>query len=120
MRAIFENLGADIAWDDATETVTGTKDDLTVTLKIGDTTAYVNGREVTLDVPAMLLYDRTMVPIRFVSESLGAKVDWEEASKTVFITPAKEYKPLSPYAVQIVDCKWSSDNGEFQNGYKRI
>lgn len=46
MRAIFENLGADIAWDDATETVTGTKDDLTVTLKIGDTTAYVNGREV--------------------------------------------------------------------------
>lgn len=118
MRAIFENLGAEIAWDDATETVTGTKDDLTVTLKIGDTTAYVNGREVTLDVPAMLLYDRTMVPIRFVSESLGAKVDWEEASKTVFITPAKEYKPLSPYAVQIVDCKWSSDNGEFQNGYK--
>ena len=114
----YENLGADIAWDDATETVTGTKDDLTVTLKIGDTTAYVNGREVTLDVPAMLLYDRTMVPIRFVSESLGAKVDWEEASKTVFITPAKEYKPLSPYAVQIVDCKWSSDNGEFQNGYK--
>ena len=118
MRAIFENLGAEITWDEATETVTGIKDDVTVTLKIGDPAAYVNGREVTLDAPAILHDDRTLVPIRFVSEALGAKVDWEEASRTVFITPAKEYKPLSPYAVQIIDCEWSSDNGEFQNGYK--
>lgn len=118
MRAIFEKLGAEIEWDDATETVTGKKGDVTVTLKIGDTAANVSGREVTLDVPAMLLNDRTMVPLRFVSESLGAKVLWEEESRTVFITPPKEYKPLSPYAVQIVDCTWSSDNGEFQNGYK--
>ena len=118
MRAIFENLGADIAWDEATETVTGTRSGTTVTLTIGSTAAYVNGEEVTLDVPAMLIGDRTMVPIRFVSESLGAKVDWEAASRTVLISSPVEFNPLDPSAVQIIDATWSSDNGESENGYK--
>lgn len=118
MRAIFEALDADIAWDEDTQTVTGTRGDTTVTLTIGSAAANVNGKEVTLDVPAMLLYDRTLVPIRFVSESLGAKVDWEGASRTVLISSPVEYKPLDPSAVQIVDATWSSDNGESENGYK--
>ena len=118
MRAIFEALDADVAWDEDTQTVTGTRGDTTVTLTIGSAAANVNGKEVALDVPAMQLYDRTLVPIRFVSESLGAKVDWEGASRTVLISSPVEYKPLDPSAVQIVDATWSSDNGESENGYK--
>lgn len=118
MRAIFENLGADIAWDGETSTVTGTKNGIEVKLTIGNTTAYVNGREITLDTPATLIDSRTMVPVRFVSESLGANVEWMPFSRQVLITPAKEFKPLDPRGIQIVECKWSTDNGEAQNGYK--
>ena len=50
MRAIFEALGAEVAWDDTTKTVTGTKGDVSVVLTIGNTVAKVNGNDATLDV----------------------------------------------------------------------
>ncbi len=86
MRGIFEALGAQVGWDDASQTVTGTLGDKTVVLSIGDVSATVNGSAVTLDVPARLVNDRTMVPVRFISESLGAQVDWDDASQTVTVT----------------------------------
>ena len=86
MRGIFEALGATVAWEEATETVSGQKDGTTVVLKIGDTSAQVNGQPITLDVPARLINDRTMVPIRFISESLGAKVEWDDAAQTVLVS----------------------------------
>ena len=89
MRGIFEALGADIKWDDATKTVTGTKDDVSVVLTIGNTDAKVNGKDVTLDVPAKIISDRTMVPVRFISESLGCTVNWDDTTKTVIINMSK-------------------------------
>ena len=89
MRAIFEALGAEIKWDDATKTVTGTKGDVSVVLTIGNTLAKVNGNEVTLDVPAKIVSDRTMVPVRFISESLGCNVGWDDTTKTVIIKASK-------------------------------
>ncbi|MBE7053065.1 MAG: hypothetical protein E7391_02180 [Ruminococcaceae bacterium] len=85
MRAIFEKLGAKVEWDDATKTVTGTKLGKEVKLTIGDTTAYVNGSAVALDVPAKIVDNRTLVPVRFISESMGAKVDWIDETKTVVV-----------------------------------
>ena len=85
MRAIFEKLGAKVDWDEATQTVTGTKIGKEVKLKIGDTTATVDGKSVTLDVPATIVNDRTMVPVRFISESMGAKVDWDNDTNTVIV-----------------------------------
>ncbi len=89
MRGIFEALGAEISWDDATKTVTGTKNDISVVLQIGNTTAKVNGEDKALDVPAKIISGRTMVPVRFISESLGCNVDWDDATKTVIINTAK-------------------------------
>ena len=86
MRGIFETLGATVDWEETTQTVTGTKDDISVTLTIGDTNAKVNGKNVTLDVPAMTISDRTMVPVRFISESLKCDVDWDGDTNTVIIT----------------------------------
>ncbi len=90
MRGIFEALGAEVSWDDATQTASGVKDGKTVSLAIGSTNATVNGAAVTLDVPAQLVNDRTMVPVRFISESLGAQVDWDDASQTVIIESAAD------------------------------
>ena len=85
MRGIFEALGADVAWDDATKSATGVKGDKAVKLTIGDTKASVNGEDKTLDVPAQIIGGRTMVPVRFISESLGESVAWDDKVKTVII-----------------------------------
>nr|WP_239565154.1 copper amine oxidase N-terminal domain-containing protein [Brevibacillus fulvus] len=87
LRAIFEALGAKVDWDEATQTVTATKDNNTIKLTIGSKIAYKNGEKIYLDVPAQLLNgDTTMVPIRFVSEALGAKVGWDAYTQSVLIT----------------------------------
>jgi endonuclease YncB( thermonuclease family) len=85
LRAIFEAMGASIAWDDATQTVTATKAGAEIKLTIGET-AYKNGSSVALDVPAKVVNGRTMVPLRFVSEAMGCQVGWDEATETINIT----------------------------------
>jgi competence protein ComEC len=87
LRAIFEALGANVQWDGVTQTVTATKDDIEIKLIIGGQ-AYKNGAPVTLDVPAKIINDRTMVPLRFVSEAFGCQVAWDGSTQTITITSA--------------------------------
>jgi len=86
MRDIFESLGTAVQWNEATRTATADKGENNVQIGIGSSRAMVNGRTVLLDVPAMIIHGATMVPLRFVSESLGADVKWSSATQTVFIT----------------------------------
>lgn len=86
VRALFESLGATVGWNEATQTATATKGATVVSVQIGSTTAYVSGTAKTLDVPAQTVQGRTMVPARFIAESLGAAVDWESATETVKIS----------------------------------
>ncbi|GAB6158998.1 hypothetical protein JCM39194_21980 [Desulfotomaculum varum] len=79
MRKIFERLGAAVAWDEASKTVTAVKEDCTIKLTVGQTTVLVNDKKVKLDVPAKVINGRTMVPMRFVSEALGARVNYQAA-----------------------------------------
>ena len=85
MRAIFTAMGAEISWDPTTKTVTGTKGDKVIVLTVGSSIARINGQEKALDVPATIIGSRTMVPIRFIGESLDADVDWVPETKTVTI-----------------------------------
>lgn len=84
LRAIFEALGAKVQWDDASQTVTATKDGNEVKLAIGGQ-AYKNGQTVILDVQVQLIDRRTMVPVRFVSEAMGCYVEWDDSTETVSI-----------------------------------
>lgn len=86
LRAIFEKLGATVEWDQTTQTATATKGADVVQITIDSTTAYVNGQAQTLDVPAMAVDGRTLVPVRFVSEALQADVQWIQETQTVQIT----------------------------------
>lgn len=86
MRKIFESLGAEIEWDDATQTVTAAQGDAVVIMQIGNAVISVNGTEIELDVPPQLVDDRTLVPVRAVAESLNAQVEWDDATQTVIIT----------------------------------
>ena len=85
MRWVFETLNADVQWDNAARTVTAQRANDNVVLPINSPTATVNGKTIHLDTPAIIISNYTLVPIRFISESLGANVQWEGHSRTVTI-----------------------------------
>lgn len=85
IRAIFEAIGGKIEWNNDTQTAIGTKGSDTIQLQLGNKKASINGREVTLDVAATSINQRTLVPVRFVSESLGASVSWDNDTRKVVI-----------------------------------
>lgn len=86
MRAVFEEYGATLDWNDSSKTATATLGDKVVSVSIGGTTAYVNGTAKELDTPAVITNDRTLVPVRFISEALGFKVEWDGEKRVVIIT----------------------------------
>ena len=93
-RFIAENLGATVEWDGEKQLVTITgknekQEDVTILITIGSDYAKVNGEEVKLDSPAFVENDRTYTPIRFISENLGATVEWNETEQTVTIQRVK-------------------------------
>ncbi|NLC06560.1 MAG: hypothetical protein GX755_01105 [Syntrophomonadaceae bacterium] len=87
IRVIAEEvLKAQVSWDGQTNTATLELEGKTVTLRINDNRAYVNNQLVKLDVPAQIINGRTLVPLRFVGESLGAEVDWDGTTQTVLLS----------------------------------
>jgi N-acetylmuramoyl-L-alanine amidase len=85
VRVISENLGAEVYWDNDNRLVQIMTPSKTIILKIDDRKALVDGDEVLLDVPAKIVNNRTMVPLRFLGETLGAKVSWNNDLRRVII-----------------------------------
>ena len=86
VRAIFEAMGLTLDWNDTTKTATATKEGLVIVMSIDNKVTYVNGEAHVLDVPPQIIGGRTLVPVRFVSESMGAKVTWDDVNKNVIIS----------------------------------
>lgn len=110
VRAIFEALGASVDWDQATQTVTSKKGDITISLGINNPVMIVNDKKVDLDQPACIIDERTLVPVRAISEAYGTTVDWDQAAKTVVIktsdyveTPVIHYDDITANVNQIKD-----------------
>lgn len=76
LRAIFEQMGATVSWDDATQTASAVKGDITVVVTIGSVSPTINGVVKTIDVPAKIVNSRTLAPMRFVCEAFGGIVSW--------------------------------------------
>jgi len=85
LRGVFERLGASVVWNDQTQTVLAQRGATSVSLVIGQNQAMINGQAVPVDVPPMVVGGRTMVPLRFVSQALGATVNWDANTSTVAI-----------------------------------
>ena len=89
LRQIFEALGADVDWNGDARVVTASRGSTTVKLQIdyggmGHTYKGLAAYE-RLDVPPRIIDSRTYVPLRAVSQALGADVNWEAASRTAII-----------------------------------
>ncbi|RJX22205.1 MAG: copper amine oxidase N-terminal domain-containing protein [Desulforudis sp.] len=95
LRFVSEALGAEVDWDGPKQTAIVKKDGKVITMKIGSKTPTVDGKTKTLDAPAVLMNGRTMVPLRFVSEALGTKVDWVPPG-SVYIDSTVPDTPPSP------------------------
>ncbi|PRO66999.1 CAP-associated domain-containing protein [Alkalicoccus urumqiensis] len=84
-RAVFEELEADVNWNNETKTVTASRGGTTLELTIDSSEALIDGRETTLDTPPVIFASSTFVPLRFVSEAFGADVEWRSDTKEAVV-----------------------------------
>lgn len=91
LRGIFERLGAQVVY--SAGTINATKGGTTVSLRIGSTQAIVNGQTQALDVAPFIVGATTYVPLRFIAQSLGANVGYDNSTAVVAITMAHPMPP---------------------------
>ncbi len=84
-RAVFEKLGAEVTWDGDKAQVGISMDDTEILLDIDSTTAIVNGQPHVMEIAAKIINDRTMIPARFVGETLGMEVGWQGGERLITI-----------------------------------
>lgn len=90
-RSIADAIGLHVQWDAKTSTVIAGNDKTTVKLQIGNQTAEVNGKPVTLDVGPIIDHDRALLPLRFLSEQVGGTVSWDGTQQVVSITSPPQH-----------------------------
>lgn len=86
MRFLFEKLQMEVEWDETTRTATARRDGLELAFTIDNPVAYINGQPFTMDTQPRQINWRTLVPLRFISETLGYSVGWDGDTKLVTIT----------------------------------
>jgi hypothetical protein len=110
LRGVFERLGASVVYQNGT--INATRGPVTVSLQIGSTQATVSGQQQMLDVAPFIVGASTYVPLRFVSQSLGADVQYDGANQIVAISTRyggssrpmpNEPPPAPPAAIALVD-----------------
>lgn len=109
MRALFEALGAEVIWDGETQHAMGVAPGIVVEIDIGSPTMRRNAIDINIDVPAQIVNDRTMIPLRVVSESFGMNVDWNAEENSIYL--------YNKNIIQYLD--WNDNYyyiGETQNG----
>lgn len=95
LRGVLEKMGAFVRYDEQTKTVIALRGATRITLPVGSRQALVGEQPVSLDVPALIVNGSTMVPLRFVAESLGAQVAYNVGTRTVAISTGAAM-PASP------------------------
>ena len=86
VRGVFEALGFEVGWHQGAQIASLSNENYTLQITIGNETFVLNGGSHNLDVPAQIIEDRTMLPIRAVLESVGYFVDWDNATRTVLVS----------------------------------
>jgi len=85
LRGVFEDMGAQVLWNQERQQVTAIKDDKRIRLNIGEHMADIDGRSVRMNTPPVVRNGSTLVPLRFLSEALGAQVRWNPNNDMVMI-----------------------------------
>lgn len=124
MRAIFEELGLEVDWDNESRTAKGKNNDTEVSFTIDSDIAVVNNKLIKIDVSASIIDDRTMIPLRFLSENMGYNIEWVENSNLILMSkedivvdwelvkyeleePFKEYEIKSINGTETLDVRYT-------------
>ena len=102
MRKIFEALDAKVDWEGTTQTITATKGDIEIRLQINNATMKNNGVDEILDVPPVIVNSSTFVPIRAVSQSLKAEVEWLGHNQSVYINSPELFRQASEIVTKTI------------------
>lgn len=100
-RAVLEELGADVSWVPTEKKAVISEHSCEIIMYANQDFATVNGENITLDCPAMLINGRIMIPVRFVAETLGADVSWDSAALRVIIN--KEMNRITLRSINAVE-----------------
>ena len=92
VRALFEAFGANVSWDDATQTATCTLGDTTVKMTYGASTYLADGTEYAMDAKVEKHSDRIFVPARYAAQSFGKKISYHQNSETAVVSDTNEYQ----------------------------
>lgn len=129
VRIISEDMGYKVEWEDKGQKVTISDTKTKIEFNVGDNTALVNGKKVPMDIrednngnkvavdtKAQLIGGRTYVPLRFISETMGATVDWKIEGKTLYVYIVRpETIPTTPDVGKISGTADYSETGHTEN-----
>ncbi|MBE7026926.1 MAG: hypothetical protein E7410_05120 [Ruminococcaceae bacterium] len=118
MRALLEAMKATVSWDEATATATADDGKTKIVITENQKTVYVNDKAVELDVPAMIIDGRFVIPVRFVAENLGRKVEWIDIAQQVRITDIASQEALK--VANAIAIKESTQSGAEANPQRQI
>lgn len=114
VRKIFEALGAELTWDDNTRTAYSEKGTRKVSITIGEKYIVVDGEQKEIDVPAKIINNRTLIPLRAISDAYECAVEWDSVLKTAKIYDIEFYNaPKSDFEGKF---KYFSDVNFAQSG----
>lgn len=85
-RDVFERMGATVGWEEDVRAVYVGREEELLVMQIDNQLAMVNGTQMTMQIPPKIINERTMIPLRFVSESFGFDVDWDPQNRVASIT----------------------------------
>lgn len=111
VRAVFEQAGAVVDWNQDTQTATIARGDYTVTIKYGDNALYKNSERVELEVAATMLNNRILIPVRAIAEAMDFAVTWDGHHSMVLVSTTG--KPYRPYAFLKTGFRTLEDAAEF-------
>ena len=103
MRQIAQKLGCEVNWNEAAQQIYVMRGSDIIVFTVNSKAGYENGKEFTMDVPATIVNDRTMLPVRALADALHLNIKWDDPNRTVIInsgdTDAKE-EPTKPESGQ--------------------
>ena len=96
MRQIAQELGCEVTWNEEAKQAYVINDDYTLVFEMNKATGYKNGKTFTMDVPPMIVNDRTMLPVRALASALDLNIQWDDATRTVSIKTTANTTPTTP------------------------
>lgn len=111
IRAVFEQAGAEVEWDQDSQTATISKDEYVITITYGESYMYKNGEPVELEMAADVINNRTMIPVRAIAEAMDFAVTWDGHHSLILVSTTG--KPYRGYAFLKTGFRTLEDQAEF-------